>query len=67
MKMNEQVLHSTMWMNFTNIMLNKRTQAKVSILYDSVSVKSKKENESLMIDVRVVDTLSEEGQTQVAF
>ena len=48
-------------------MLNKRTQAKVSILYDSVSVKSKKENESLMIDVRVVDTLSEEGQTQVAF
>lgn len=37
------------------------------ILYDSVSVKSKKENESLMIDVRVVDTLSEEGQTQVAF
>lgn len=65
--MNEQVLHSTMWMNFTNIMLNKRTQAKVSILYDSVSVKSKKENESLMIDVRVVDTLSEEGQTQVAF
>ena len=65
--MNEQVRHSTMWMNFTNIMLNKRTQAKVSILYDSVSVKSKKENESLMIDVRVVDTLSEEGQTQVAF
>lgn len=65
--MNEQVLHSTMWINFTNIMLNKRTQAKVSILYDSVSVKSKKENESLMIDVRVVDTLSEEGQTQVAF
>ena len=65
--MNEQVLLSTMWMNFTNIMLNKRTQAKVSILYDSVSVKSKKENESLMIDVRVVDTLSEEGQTQVAF
>lgn len=59
--MNEQGLHSTMWMNFTNIMLNKRTQAKVSIYYDSVSVKSKRENESLMIDVRVVDTLSEEG------
>ena len=36
------------------------------ILYDSVSVKSKKQNESLMIDVRVVDTLSEEGQTKVA-
>ena len=65
--MNEPEPHVTMWMNFTNIMLNKRTQAKVSILYDSVSVKSKKENESLMIDVRVVDTLSEEGQTQVAF
>ena len=37
------------------------------ILYGSVSVKSKKQSESLMIDVRVVDTLSEEGRTQVAF
>ena len=37
------------------------------ILYGSVSLKSKKQNESLMTDVRVVDTLSEEGWTQVAF
>lgn len=63
MKRNEQLLHSIMWMNFTNIMLSKRSQTKMYVVWFS-SIKFKKQNESVVVDVKVVVTFGENGSAQ---
>lgn len=57
--MNELKLYATTWMNLTNIMMNKGSQAQMSIHpktpWIEKSVKIRK-NEPLMLEVRIVFT-----------
>lgn len=66
MKINGR-LRSTVWIRFTNMMLNKEANKNKCTLYDFVDIKCRKQNASVGIRVRVGLTLGGEGVAQVAF